>query len=94
MMDETYLINKVKETCCFVSQNFSADLDKIKHKRGGEIKYVLPDYASNKEGYVLKKGETVKDDQQILILGNERFAVPEILFTPSDVGTFSKITVG
>lgn len=89
MMDETYLINKVKETCCFVSQNFSVDLENVKHKRQGEIKYVLPDYSNSKEGYVLKEGATVKEDQQVLVLGNERFSIPEILFTPGDVGTIN-----
>lgn len=86
MMDETHLINKVKESCCFISQDFSADLESIKAKKGGEVKYVLPDYSHSKEGYVLKEGQTIKDDQQVLVLGNERFAIPEILFTPSDVG--------
>ena len=89
MMDETYLINNVKESCCFVSQNFSSDLEKFKSKSGGEVKYVLPDYSHSKEGYVLKEGQTIKDDQQVLVLGNERFAIPEILFTPSDIGNES-----
>lgn len=88
MMEESHLINKVKESCTFISQNFSSDLDRIKAKRGGEIRFVLPDYSHSKEGYVLKEGETVGDDQQVLVLGNERFAIPELLFTPSDVGTF------
>jgi len=90
MMDETYLINKVKESCCFVSQDFSADLEKIKYKKGGEIKYVLPDYGHHKEGYILGEGQSVSEDQQVLVLGNERFAIPEILFTPTDVGMLPK----
>ena len=85
-MEETYLINRIKESCCFVSQNFSADLDTIKFKKGGDIKYILPDYSNNKEGYILEAGKSVQEDQQILALGNERFAIPEVLFTPSDVG--------
>jgi actin-related protein 6 len=88
MMEESHLINKVKESCCFISQNFSSDLDRIKAKKGGEIRFVLPDYSHSKEGYVLREGETAGDDQQVLVLGNERFAIPELLFTPSDVGTF------
>jgi len=85
MMEETYLINTVKEKCCFVSQDFSADLERIKFKKGGEVKYVLPDYTNNKEGYVLQEGKTVQENQQALVLGNERFAIPELLFTPSDI---------
>ena len=50
------------------------------------MKYVLPDYSNSKEGYILQEGQNVKEDQQVLVLGNERFAVPELLFTPSDVG--------
>lgn len=84
-MEETYLINTVKEKCCFVSQDFSADLERIKFKKGGEVKYVLPDYTNNKEGYVLQEGKTVQENQQALVLGNERFAIPELLFTPSDI---------
>ena len=86
MMEETHLINNVKERCCFVSQDFSADLERMKFKKGGEVKYVLPDYSNSKEGYVLAEGQTVQDTQQVLVLGNERFTIPEILFTPSDVG--------
>lgn len=85
-MDETHLINKVKETTSYISQDFSRDLEQIKKKQGGEIKYVLPDYSNSKEGYILREGQTIKEDQQVLVLGNERFTVPELLFTPSDVG--------
>jgi actin-related protein 6 len=100
MMDETHLINKVKESTCYISQDFQSSLENIKHKtrrvtdnggerndEGGEVKYILPDYSNSKEGYILKEGQSIKEDQQVLVLGNERFAVPELLFTPSDVGT-------
>jgi actin-related protein 6 len=86
MMDETHLINKVKESCCFVSQDFNADLEKVRRKQGEEMKYVLPDYNNNKEGYILREGQMLREDQQVLVLGNERFAIPEVLFTPSDIG--------
>lgn len=86
MMEETHLINNVKEQCCFISQDFSADLERIKLKKGGEVKYVLPDYSNSKEGHMLPEGKAVQEGQQILVLGNERLVIPEILFTPSDVG--------
>jgi|SRR5271170_1381012 actin-related protein 6 len=89
MMDETHLINTIKEKCCYISLDFPSDLEKSKHARQGEIKYVLPDYSHSQEGYILGEGETVRDDQQVLVLGNERFAIPEVLFTPSDVGISS-----
>lgn len=87
MMDETHLINTIKEKCCYISQDFASDLEKSKHARYDEIKYVLPDYSHSQEGYILGEGDAVKEDQQILVLGNERFTIPEVLFTPSDVGT-------
>jgi len=33
MMEETYLINDVKEQLCYVSQNFKKDLETTKHKK-------------------------------------------------------------
>jgi actin-related protein 6 len=89
MMDETHLINTIKEICCHISLDFASELEKSKHARQGEIKYVLPDYSHSQEGYILGEGEAVREDQQVLALGNERFAIPEVLFTPSDVGTSS-----
>ena len=50
---------------------------------------MLPDYSHNQEGYILGEGEIVREDQQVLLVGNERFAIPEVLFTPSDVGMSS-----
>ncbi|PIK59741.1 putative actin-related protein 6 [Apostichopus japonicus] len=51
VMDETYVINQVKEDACFVSSTI--------YERYGNI--------------------------QVIRLNNERFAVPEVLFNPSDV---------
>jgi len=31
MMDETYIMNDVKESCCYVSQNFKDDLEKCRY---------------------------------------------------------------
>lgn len=55
MMDETYLINHVKESLCYVSTNFAADL-RESQRRGSENsirrEYVLPDYHTVMRGYV------------------------------------------
>ena len=51
--------------------------------------YVLPDYIEVKRGYVRAPEETTGKSQageQIIRMNNERIAVPEILFHPSDVG--------
>lgn len=90
VMDESYVINQVKEDCCFVTQDFFADM-KIAQKKTSENpivrEYVLPDCTTIKRGYLQPAGTAKKsDDYQVLRLSNERFAVPELLFHPSDIG--------
>lgn len=112
MLDETHLINEVKESICFVSEDFKRDLERTwkgasasrKKALDGELEivvdYVLPDYNAHKQGFMrphdpslsakLRKmgslagaGEVVED---FMTLGNERFTVPELLFSPGDLG--------
>ncbi|KAF9105019.1 Actin- protein 6 [Mortierella sp. GBA35] len=55
MMDETFLVNEVKEACCYVSNKFWDELDICKKSpRANKIlqHYVLPDYSSQQRGYV------------------------------------------
>lgn len=94
VMDETHVINQVKEDVCYVSQDFYKDMDIAKLK-GEEntvmVDYVLPDFSTIKKGFCKPREEMVlsgkyKTGEQILRLANERFAVPEILFHPSDIG--------
>ena len=93
VMDETYVMNQVKEDVCFVSRDFDEDMQ-VARKRGPEntlIKeYVLPDFSSRRRGFI--KEQTTKlsgqsqAEEQCLRLSNERFSIPEILFNPSDIG--------
>ena len=112
MIDETHLMNEVKETTSIVSGNFKRDLErtwkgasgKQRSAREGEqdlvVDYVLPDYNARKQGHMrphdpslgakIRKigalsgaGDAVED---FMTLGNERFAVPDLLFNPTDVG--------
>lgn len=67
---------------------------------GGIAKdYVLPDYHNRSKGYMrdhdptdagklkkLQSGKPAEAAEDILTLRNERFAVPELLFSPSDIG--------
>uniref|UniRef100_A0A3B5LER3 Uncharacterized protein n=2 Tax=Xiphophorus couchianus TaxID=32473 RepID=A0A3B5LER3_9TELE len=53
--------------------------------------YVLPDFSAIKKGFCKPREEMVfsgkyKTGEQTLQLANERFAVPEMLFHPSDIG--------
>ncbi|KAK2701251.1 hypothetical protein QYM36_020085 [Artemia franciscana] len=88
-MDETYVVNKIKEDICFVSQNFAKDFE-IAKKRGDEntiaLDYVLPDFTTLKRGKIKEKTEETIEEEQTLRLTNERFTVPEVLFHPSDLG--------
>lgn len=90
VMDETYVINQVKEDSCFVSQNFFDDMRIAKQKPTENPyirEYVLPDCTTIKRGYLQPYGTAKKTDEyQVLKLNNERFAVPELLFHPSDIG--------
>lgn len=90
VMDETYVVNQVKEDCCFVSTQFWKDLEIAKTKKNPLIRdYVLPDYTVLKRGYVRDPNDgSIQQsvDQQVIRMNNERFQVPEILFYPSDVG--------
>jgi len=47
--------------------------------------YVLPDFTTLRRGYV-RELKNQQDDMQSILLNNERFAVPELLFSPADVG--------
>ncbi|XP_046549128.1 LOW QUALITY PROTEIN: actin-related protein 6-like [Haliotis rubra] len=92
VMDETYVINQVKEDVCYVATDFYADMN-VARKRGKENTiardYVLPDYTHIKRGYVRPQEDTTgkaKDNEQLIRMNNERFAVAELLFHPSDVG--------
>lgn len=111
MVDETQIMNDVKEAVCYVSSDFKTDMERTwkgNRRRGqpdpGEgivVDYVLPDPAANKKGYVrphdpllnakkrqslLSGAGTEAFSEDFLVLGNERFTVPEILFSPGDIG--------
>jgi len=92
VMDETYVINQVKEDVCYVASDFRSDMNAtlLRGKANYVIRdYVLPDYIEVKRGYVRAPEETTGKSQageQIIRMNNERIAVPEVLFHPSDVG--------
>lgn len=64
MRNDTYLVNEIKEACCYVSRDFKGDMERtwkgpIGDRRegfamaGGIAKdYVLPDYHARSKGYV------------------------------------------
>ncbi|KAK0132876.1 Actin-related protein 6 [Merluccius polli] len=94
VMDETHVINQVKEDVCYVSQDFYQDMNiaQLKGEENSVMRdYVLPDFSSIRKGFCKSPEDMVftgkyKTGEQILRLTNERFAVPETLFHPSDIG--------
>jgi actin-related protein 6 len=48
---------------------------------------VLPDFINSTTGHIRQKtAANHPSDQQILIMNNERFMIPEVLMHPSDIG--------
>ncbi|KZT23398.1 actin-related protein Arp6 [Neolentinus lepideus HHB14362 ss-1] len=88
MMDETYIMSHVKETCCYVSTSYRRDMEICRENpRKNDIvqEYILPDFSANRQGHI-RKAEDVGETDQILYMNNERFSVPETMFYPSDIG--------
>lgn len=48
--------------------------------------YILPDLSTNRMGRVRQPDDIITETDQILVMNNERFTVPEILFRPDDIG--------
>ncbi|KAF8182292.1 actin-related protein Arp6 [Pholiota molesta] len=89
MMDETYIMNHVKESCCFVSTNFKQDIEtcRVDPKHNPIVQeYVLPDLSTNRKGCIRSPDDIITETDQILVMNNERFTVPELLFRPDDIG--------
>lgn len=88
VLDETYVMNQMKEDCCFVSQNFLKQLESCKGRYASALccDYVLPDYSVVKRGFIKKLGDKTNLDQQMIRMNNERISIPELLFYPSDCG--------
>lgn len=110
ILDETYIVNQVKEAACYVSEDFSGDLERTwkgNKKRQAEtsgervaVDYVLPNPNTRRKGFMrphdsaqsarqkmgMMTGPAASEAEDVLVLGNERFTVPEILFNPQDIG--------
>jgi actin-related protein 6 len=48
--------------------------------------FILPDYKQVKRGFIRKEDTMVDENAQIVKVRNERFTVPEVIFSPSDIG--------
>jgi hypothetical protein len=48
--------------------------------------FVLPDHASDSPGYPLPVNEQLPPNAQFISLSHERFHVPELFFSPHEIG--------
>ncbi|CAI4047411.1 hypothetical protein SUVZ_12G1390 [Saccharomyces uvarum] len=83
MMDETILVNNVKEKCLFVSP--TSYFDSFKSKNKHVLEYVLPDFQTSFIGYVRhpkEEGSPLPADAQTITLTDELFTIPETFFHP------------
>jgi actin-related protein 6 len=70
-MDETHVMNQVKEDACFVSQSFARDMD-VARRRDAENTiardYVLPDFTTLRRGYVrsLSPVDKASESEQVI----------------------------
>eukprot|EP00010_Vexillifera_abyssalis_P000160 CAMPEP_0201560090 /NCGR_PEP_ID=MMETSP0173_2-20130828/78087_1 /ASSEMBLY_ACC=CAM_ASM_000268 /TAXON_ID=218659 /ORGANISM="Vexillifera sp., Strain DIVA3 564/2" /LENGTH=203 /DNA_ID=CAMNT_0047974519 /DNA_START=593 /DNA_END=1204 /DNA_ORIENTATION=- len=91
MMDETFLMNRLKEQLCFVSADFSSDLKATASMDPTQNRircsYVLPTH-NQREGHLVgaHNGAHSTQNSEILTMNNERIVIPELLFNPSDIG--------
>eukprot|EP00826_Nyctotherus_ovalis_P037185 TRINITY_DN3377_c0_g4_i4.p1 TRINITY_DN3377_c0_g4~~TRINITY_DN3377_c0_g4_i4.p1 ORF type:complete len:278 (-),score=116.02 TRINITY_DN3377_c0_g4_i4:338-1171(-) len=91
MMDETLLVNQIKEAACRISLNIDEELEIFKenvHEYCSK-EFVLPDYQSTKKGSIQKRSSEEKKDKssaQTLKLSHAMYTVPEVLFSPGDIG--------
>uniref|UniRef100_A0A1I7SSF6 Actin-related protein 6 n=2 Tax=Bursaphelenchus xylophilus TaxID=6326 RepID=A0A1I7SSF6_BURXY len=88
--DETFLMNQCKEDICYVSTDFKRDME-ICAKRtynGNTVArdYLLPDFLNHHRGVVMEPSSKEPQDRQKLAVNTERFTIPELLFSSSDIG--------
>jgi actin-related protein 6 len=93
MQEETFVVNQMKEDVCFVSQNYTADTETSRCKPVDNpllVEYMLPDFEATMRGTIRNREDMLRhmatDDGQSVKVHNERFSVPELLFSPADAG--------
>lgn len=91
MMDETYLLNEIKEDISYIARDFNDELERFHRLRNnpkaGVLRYLLPDYNTIRRGRIVEPGaDDTTEHDQVLSLRNERFTTPELLFHPKNIG--------
>ncbi|GMT14927.1 hypothetical protein PFISCL1PPCAC_6224 [Pristionchus fissidentatus] len=89
VVEETFVMNECKEDACFVSLDLQKDEETAMSR--GETntivkEYVLPDFAVRQRGLLRDPVRVMDEEVQKIRLNIERFAIPEALFNPSNIG--------
>ncbi len=82
---EFFLVNLIKEECCYVSKNFNLDMKISSLKDESNINkriFILPEYRKKSEEFLKK----MQQGKCSITMNNLRFLVPELIFNPSLVG--------
>ncbi|KAF0691912.1 Aste57867_16951 [Aphanomyces stellatus] len=85
MMDAFEVVNEVKEAVCRCSLDFHTDMQHYANHETASVQWALPDFVHAHRG-ALDPISPPAPDAQILRLGVETIAIPEVLFHPSDIG--------
>eukprot|EP00041_Stephanoeca_diplocostata_P025037 m.647234 g.647234 ORF g.647234 m.647234 type:complete len:205 (-) comp22656_c0_seq7:714-1328(-) len=97
--NESYVVSQIKEDTSFVAENFMQVLKQTSRTKNIEknpivVEYELPNFDDVTRGRMRMKGpdgKSVKQEGshklQTITLCNERFSVPEVLFSPSGTVT-------
>ncbi|CAB4255487.1 similar to Saccharomyces cerevisiae YLR085C ARP6 Actin-related protein that binds nucleosomes [Maudiozyma barnettii] len=80
MMDESILVDEIKEKCLFVSP--TSYFDSFKKKDESSVVYALPDFQTSVMGYVVDSIHPLADNGQSITLRDELFSIPETFFHP------------
>lgn len=100
VMDETPVINELKEALCHCSMGFESELKTYHSNRNERKHWILPDFVRTFKGRCREDDMEDEDEEQIdeqqppkpendeqaLEMGVEMVSVPEVLFNPSDIG--------
>jgi len=93
LKEDPWIANELKESCCFVSNDFKPDVERTWRGHLMDPSIVLdcqlPDYQENLKVIVRpyeQREQVYKSKSNITTVGNERFQVPEVLFNPGDIG--------
>jgi actin-related protein 6 len=82
---EFFLVNLIKEECCYVSKNFNLDMKISSFKdetNYNKRNFILPEYRKKSEEYLKK----IPQEKHTISMNNLRFLVPELIFNPNLIG--------